>query len=255
MKIKEEPIIFENSQRKKLWGILSLPETKKRIPGAILLHGFKGTKSQRKFVRLARKLAENGIVALRFDFQGCGDSEGEFFQTTISQQLKDLEMIWCKFQGKSQIDPQRIGILGHSLGALIACLFQKKNRLAKTLVLVAPAIAQKQLIREWHTPYQLRKLRKQGYLDADDFRIGIDYFKEAKRYNNEIASEIEIPVLILHGRKDETIPAKYTRDLFLKLKARKKGIVLIKGADHNFEGYLAQEELISRSLDWFKDFL
>ena len=74
----EKPVIFKNNLEKQLVGILHLPEKEGKFPAVIICHGFKGNKTQRKFVGLGRELAKNGIVVLRFDFYGSGDSEGNF---------------------------------------------------------------------------------------------------------------------------------------------------------------------------------
>lgn len=51
-----------------------------------MLHGFTGNKTETHFLytRLARQLATQGIAALRFDFAGSGDSQGEFAGTKRS---------------------------------------------------------------------------------------------------------------------------------------------------------------------------
>ena len=75
----ETPVVFD-SKGQQIVGMLHVPNGRGRFPGALLLHGFTGTKteSHRMFVKLSRRLAEHGIASLRFDFRGSGDSAGEF---------------------------------------------------------------------------------------------------------------------------------------------------------------------------------
>lgn len=252
-KIKEKSIIIKTPQGEKLWGVLSLPERKGKFPAALIAHGFNGTKSQPKFVKLGRKFAQNGIAVLRFDFSGCGDSEGEFQKMRISQQVKELAAA-CQFLIKqSRIDEKRIGFLGYSLGALVVCLFQLKKSVAETLVLVAPALDQKDLIKIWCPSEQIRTWRQQGYIDMPKSRMGVQYLNEAKNYS-KIASGITASTLIIHGNKDEDVPLKFSRKLEKVLGGEKK-LLVVKKADHNFESYQASRELIRQSLRWFKKYL
>ena len=66
---------------KKLFGIVHLPEIK-NLPDTIILMVTGGPQtrvgSHRLYVQLARFLSENGIASFRFDYEGTGDSEGEW---------------------------------------------------------------------------------------------------------------------------------------------------------------------------------
>lgn len=251
--IEEKPVIFKSLEGKRLWGVLSLlslPQREQKLPAVIIAHGFYGGKSIRKFVETGRRFAQNGVAVLRFDFSGCGDSEGDFKNMSIRREVEDLKNAFKFLAKQPKIDKKRIGFLGYSLGALIACLFQIENSVAKSLVLVAPALDQENLIRIWLTPSAVRKWRKKGYADMPKYRIGTQYLNEAKNYTS-LASKIKAPVLIIHGSKDEDIPLRFSRRL-LKLFAGKKKMIIVKGADHSFESYSALKELINYSLKWFK---
>lgn len=250
IKIKEKPVIFKNKRGEKLWGVITLPRKRGEMPAVIIAHGFYGSKSNRKFVKIGRRFAQNGIAVLRFDFSGCGDSEGNFQNMGIFQETEDLKAAYNFLKKQPKIDKKRIGFLGYSLGALVVCLFQAKTSIAKTLVLVAPALNQENLLKIWLTKKQIRKWQKEKFLDTPKCRIGIRYFNEAKNYNF-ITSQIKIPVLIIHGNKDEDVPVKFSKELFKFFLAKKK-MIIIRGADHNFEGYKALKELIKLSLNWFR---
>ncbi len=86
----EKPVAFKNKNGKQLIGIFHLPKTKKKVPLVIFCHGFAGTKTRLKYVKLARVLAKSGIASFRFDFEGCGDSEGDFKKITIKREVSDL---------------------------------------------------------------------------------------------------------------------------------------------------------------------
>ena len=83
--MKELPVSFK-SEGKQLVGMLHLPD-KKKAPCVIMCHGYQGNKfgnHKRVFVKTARYFAKNGIASLRFDFLGCGDSEGRPEEVTTT---------------------------------------------------------------------------------------------------------------------------------------------------------------------------
>jgi len=83
---KEVPFSFKNKNGHNLVGVLHLPE-KEKPPLVIICHGFQGTKTEKKIVLLARKLQEIGILVCRFDFEGCGDSEGDPKEITVENEV------------------------------------------------------------------------------------------------------------------------------------------------------------------------
>lgn len=68
--------------------MLSLPDGVRHPPVVLNLHGFGGSLSGYKYAHthLARVLEANGIACLRFDFYGCGESDGEFEEMTFTGQ-------------------------------------------------------------------------------------------------------------------------------------------------------------------------
>ena len=86
----ETPVTFD-CKGQQIVGMLHLPEGRGRVPAALLMHGFTGTKveSHRLFVKISRALAEHGIASLRFDYRGSGDSAGDFEEMTIRSEIAD----------------------------------------------------------------------------------------------------------------------------------------------------------------------
>src|SRR6187200_2421224 len=100
MIIKEnrESVVLEN-EGQKIFGILHLPEGLEYPPCVIICHGLGGNKvgHYRVYVDLAERLVQSGIAVFRFDFRGCGDSEGAFIdmslQSEVSDAIKAVEFI------------------------------------------------------------------------------------------------------------------------------------------------------------------
>ena len=241
---------FLNKRKEKLSYILDLPKKGSNFPGIILCHGFAKAKSDKKFVQLSKALTKQGIAVFRFDFSGHGFSEGSIENLDIVFQAEEIKSAYDVFLQNKKINKKKIIILGHSLGALSVVLFQLKYKLAKGLILVSPALCQKELIKKWYTKQEIYLWRKQEFLETKKGRLGIKYLNQAllKDWQNT-ASRIKIPVLLIHGKKDEDIPVKYTKNLFSKLNCEKT-LKIIESAEHHFKNKQSRDKLIKIVVDW-----
>lgn len=77
--MKKLKFTFKNAEGEELAGLLELPENPKAF--ALLAHCFTCGKDLKGAARIAKKLTENSIAVLRFDFTGLGNSEGDFSNT------------------------------------------------------------------------------------------------------------------------------------------------------------------------------
>ena len=106
-----------------LSGVLHVPEsraTSQRLPAFLVLHGFVGSKDESHAEIQAAMLEEMGYAAFRFDFRCCGESEGERGQVRCFDQVADTKNALTFLAARPEIDPARIGVIGHSFGAAVA---------------------------------------------------------------------------------------------------------------------------------------
>ncbi len=78
------------------------------------IYGFK------PFKRIADHLTKNGIGVFRYDDRGVGESTGSYQQSSRSGHQQDLKAITKELKQHKKIDPENIGLLGHSQGGIIA---------------------------------------------------------------------------------------------------------------------------------------
>jgi len=107
----------------KLVGVLHLPESSapgERRAAFLVLHGFGSNKDGGGGTTVARMLAGLGYAALRFDFRGCGESEGERGRVICKEQVKDTRNALSFLATRLEIDSKRIGVVGQSFGAAVA---------------------------------------------------------------------------------------------------------------------------------------
>ena len=72
------------------------------------------------FKQLADFFSQNGIISLRYDKRGCGESEGDYNAAGISDYIEDATAALRYLKSLEFVDSNKIMILGHSEGAFIA---------------------------------------------------------------------------------------------------------------------------------------
>src|SRR5581483_11108846 len=101
----------------KLSGILNTPDNSqgKRFPGVLLVPGFMST-ADAFFPGFADELNRGGFVSLTMDFRGFGQSEGVRGEVIPYLQIYDASNAISYLQSRPEVNPDKIAILGVSLG-------------------------------------------------------------------------------------------------------------------------------------------
>lgn len=138
-----------------LAGTLTRPRGNGPFPAVLLVTG-SGAQDRdetlfghKPFLVLADHLTRQGIAVLRVDDRGVGSSTGATGKETTEDFASDARagLAWLRAQG--YIDAARVGVLGHSEGALIAAqLANSDTRLAFAVLLAVPAVNGRDLLVE-----------------------------------------------------------------------------------------------------------
>ena len=127
----------------RLSGTLTLPEGSGPFPAAVLVTG-SGAQNRdeellghKPFLVIADYLARRGIAALRYDDRGVGASEGIFAAATTLDFAGDAEAAASYLASRPEIDAVRIGIIGHSEGAIVAAIAASRDPLVSFIVMLA----------------------------------------------------------------------------------------------------------------------
>lgn len=116
-----------------LAGTFTRPAATGKYPVVILLTG-SGPQNRNEemaghklFLVLADYFARNGIATLRYDDRGYGASTGDFTSSNIYDFSHDALTALGYLKTRNDIDPARIGFVGHSEGASVACIAAANN--------------------------------------------------------------------------------------------------------------------------------
>jgi pimeloyl-ACP methyl ester carboxylesterase len=106
-----------------LAGIVRVPGDVKgneRRPAFIVLHGFGSRMTAANVLQPCAMLEKLGYVTLRFDMPGCGESEGEKGRLICLDQVKATSDALGLLAQHSNVDRERIAVIGSSFGAAVA---------------------------------------------------------------------------------------------------------------------------------------
>jgi uncharacterized protein len=210
----------------------------------VVVHGFKGFKNWGFFPWLGHRLAEHGLAVCRFNMSrsGIGDDPETFGRLdlferdTYSIELADLRLVVEHAQRRFPGLPTML--LGHSRGGGIAILG------AQDVPGLSAVIAWSPISRcdNWDEA-TLNDFRTKGFTEVLNqrtkqvMRISRDVLDdfEANRERLDIvraAEQLRVPMLVVHGARDESVPVASGR--LLASRAKDASLLVIGNGTHTF---------------------
>lgn len=141
---KVADVTFENKNDKvNLAGTLTIPRAAGKYPAVILISG-SGAQNRngeifghKSFWVIADALTKAGVAVLRYDERGVGKSTGDIATANSLDLARDVEAGIEYLRSRSDIDPNRIGLIGHSEGGYIAPMIAARNDQVAFIVMMA----------------------------------------------------------------------------------------------------------------------
>lgn len=271
----EEVVIRMNGYQ--LAGTLSLPRKKGRrpSPAVILITGsgqqtrdeaipIPGLENYRPFRQIAEHLAARGIAVLRVDDRGMGGSTGRetLAAATTSSFADDTRAQIAYLRARSEIDPERIALAGHSEGGSIAMIIAASDARIRAVALLAAmgrtgrevnlaqqeeALAQATTLTEERKNELRAEQRRilQTVIEGGDTsqlppqaRAYMPWFREFLTFDPQaVMRRVRQPVLILQGALDRQVTADQAA--LLERAAREAGnrdvtVRVLPGLNHLF---------------------
>ncbi|MEE9348511.1 MAG: alpha/beta hydrolase [Flavobacteriaceae bacterium] len=209
-KSEEVTFVNETANNIKLSGTLTLPKGVKNPAVAILISG-SGPQNRdeevqafnhRPFLVLSDYLTNNGIAVLRYDDRGVAKSEGSQIDATSADFATDVEAAVTYLQSRTDIDTNKIGLIGHSEGGLIAPIVASNNKnIAFIVSLAGPGVDGGEVLRtQTKRAFELAGADKK-HIDYNDKMSG-NIFKIIQKSKNDKTLNSKITTYIQKARKN-----------------------------------------------------
>lgn len=196
------PCYFGTSPQR-LYGCHHPPQASRGKSSAVVLCpaiGQEYNQSHRVIYQLAVLLSRAGFHVLRFDYFGCGDSEGEFQQGSIVQWTKDIHAAVEEIQVRS--GQPRVYLIGLRMGATLAMQAAVDCNRVDGIILWEPVLtgnrylqeleeAHRDFLKTWHCKIKLDEIA--GPKTQEEF-LGFPMTSEMRRQlENIIVNYVELP--------------------------------------------------------------
>jgi dipeptidyl aminopeptidase/acylaminoacyl peptidase len=228
-------ISYKASDGTEVPGYLTIPSgaEKKNLPLIVMPHDGPASRDSWKFSYLRTFLANRGYAVLQPNFRGSAGF-GQQWQMAAHQDWGGLAYSdildgarWAVSEGIA--DPKRVCILGSGFGGYEALLGAARNGDTFRCAVSIAGIT------------DLAMYQDQGALSGEEeFRrvqVGTDKEKVKRNSPVEIAGQVSVPVLLIHGDHDWQVQSAQTSVMARALRRHNKKYseVIIKGAVHDFE--------------------
>ena len=191
----------------------------------LYLHGIGGNVSYN--LSTVQTYYDQGYSILIIDYRGYGLSKGQFPRE--AEIYRDAQVAWDYLTQERQIKPQNIFIYGHSLGGAVAINLAVSQPDAAGVIVENTFSSMMDMVDHSGCIYQLfpSKLLLHQRFDS----LGK-------------LSSLQVPLLLIHGTSDRTVPHTMSETLFQSANVPKK-LLLVEDADHNNISAISPEKYIN----------
>jgi pimeloyl-ACP methyl ester carboxylesterase len=220
---------LETENGKRIFGwYIPPPQAKEKAPAIAILHGWGGSSGQ--MLPFAPRLHDAGFALLFIDARNHGRSDSDSF-SSMPRFAEDLGhgVDWLAEQ--AEVDPRKLFVLGHSVGAAAALLLASRRKALAGVVAIAAFAHPEELMRRQmasrHLPYIPLGWLVLRYIEKT---IG-HRFDEIAPCNT--IREIHCPVLLVHGEADRFVPMEDAKRIHANRPDERVELLLLPGVGHN----------------------
>lgn len=246
-----EEVSFTNSKGHKLAGIVRYTEPVEptKYPVVIVLHGFNEHMKHAHTADLANGLVYHGFLSLRFDFHGHGESEGDFSEHTIGQQVDDVLAALDFLSEYPMADKDRIAVVGTDIGGNIALLAAAKDARIKAVVVQGARSHFERHIKSHFHEHDIKELMRKSVYEHAQFKIRKSYVRSTDMHDvQEELKNMHAPLLLVHGVDDLRVSLNETRELLFA--ANEPKVLEEVPGDHWLRGEGERQTFIELAANW-----
>ncbi len=241
----------------------------KPYPLVVMAHGHGGSRQEGGgYSLMAETMAKQGIASIRMDFPGCGDSGESFTQNNLSNMLLDLQAARVFAESESDIDSDRVGLLGYSMGGRLVALLSAIDPTYKAMVMWTPAVGNSAAreINSLGGPDAFANLRERARETGEaeyttrwgsSLKVGYRWFVDLEETKPlEALANFKGPLLVVYGDQDDVVfPATSESAIDAARNSSDVARHVVGGAAHALGFYTNKPELAAEVVNATADFL
>jgi pimeloyl-ACP methyl ester carboxylesterase len=228
-------------------------------PIIIICHGFIGSRIgvNRLFVKTSEEISSHEAIVVRFDYVGCGESEGTYGENDLEGLIDQTKSVIDFSLKMEKVNTEKLLLIGHSLGGAVALLTAVVDQRVKKLILwSAVANPYRDILNIVGEEY-IRKFQESPVMDYLGYSFSKKFFQSLAKYQplQELA-RFNGDVLVVHGTDDEEIKVDYCFHYYYAFRSRLEGTCekqVILGANHTYSSLEGFRQLIKATKEWLFD--
>ena len=238
---KQEEVAFKNEKALiVLSGTLTLPEQGGPFAVVVMISG-SGPQDRdeqilghKPFLVIADYLTRRGVAVLRYDDRGVGKSTGDLAKATSVDFASDALAAVAFLKSRKDVDPNKIGLAGHSEGAIIAPMVANQSKdVAFVILLAGPGMNGEELL-------YIQAARISQAMGADEMTISKNEATQREMFK------------VLNREKDDTVAGKKLREI---LNEAAKGMTADEKAKTGFSEATIDMQIKQVLTPWFRYFI
>ena len=221
-------VMLETENGKRLFGWYIPPPSEEKAPAIAIIHGWGGNSGQ--MLAFAPLLHDAGFALLFVDARNHGRSDSDSF-SSMPRFAEDLErgVEWLK--KNPEVDPDRVSVLGHSVGAAASLLLASRRKDLVGVVAIASFAHPEELMRRQMAAHHIPYIPI-GWLVLKYIERTIGHKFDDIAPCNTIR-KITVPVLLVHGEADRFVPVADARKIHANRPHDRVELLLLPGVGHN----------------------
>lgn len=216
----------ENGKSLFAW-FVPAPDTVRTATGVALVHGWGGNAGD--MLPFATLLHRADCAVLLLDARNHGRSDSDGF-SSLPRFAQDLEHGFDWLRGQPGVDPERLALLGHSVGAAAALLVASRRREPAAVISISafahPVDLMRRQMRAHHVPYW-----PIGWLALRYIERTIEARFDAIAPSHLIRA-VACPVLLVHGEADERVPPSDSLRIYANRRDARTELLMIPATGH-----------------------
>ncbi len=258
--------VYYLSQGLKIYALLTVPDGEMPDggwPGIVFNHGYippEEYRTTKRYVAYVDRLARSDYVVFRIDYRGHGHSEGDP-QGAYGDPGYEVDVLNAVASLKhfAQVNPDKIGMWGHSMGGYLTLRSMVISKDVKVGVIWAGVVAAyPDILYNWPAGPSLPPANSRKWMDEWPAQFGTPEQNPAFWASisaNTYLADLSGPLQLHYGTQDENVPPQFSVTLAEQVQAAGGNVEIYAypGDNHNLSNFF--DLAMDRTIEFFDAYL